>query len=169
MLKFIAISILYFLINGCQMQILSDEDRLYFEKINCKSTTIWTNWQNTGREGCIRGLNTDYKWSFYTKQQCQQILAEWKTAWTRLDRKVIEPENVYPAWMTQENEKLKTISKSKAENKPLPENFKTTEEIFREYPNPCQDSSTFGKEVREYEKIEKEKEKLKQQRNATKN
>ncbi len=104
---------------------------------NCRTITAYEDWF-VDRKSCLRHLNYDTNhYKQYLRLSCQQILEKYKYHWEVADRGI--------------------ISDAKFENKPLPENFKTAEEIFRDYPNPCQDSKIFEQEVKVYEAKQKVK------------
>ncbi len=123
-------------LNGCMFIFDRSHPKLdiLIEKDNCKTEISWINFLRVySRKKCIDRLNENYNHKLYLNRNdwfCQNIVSAYQTSWQKLDQQI--------------------IAKAKAENKPLPEDFKTAEEIFAEYPNPCQNDDNFLKQIDEY-------------------
>lgn len=137
MTKFILCFVILLNLNGCILFLggsQTTERILWNERVLCSTRTEWYTFLPKSRSGCLKSLNTSYNGRYdYSNNLplCQQVLSEYKTAWIKLDQQI--------------------IAESKEKNKPLPDNFKTADEIFAEYPNPCQNDDDFWKEVKKYE------------------
>ena len=137
----IKIIIYVLFLHGCSIDIRSSDVILEEWVDRCKFQRTEDSFWTLSRKRCIRLLNDNYNYRYYRPyllEKCEEIsFHRWKSSWQKLDQQI--------------------TTKTKANNEPLPENFKTAEEIFAEYPNPCQDNQTFWKQVEEYEQKQKTK------------
>ena len=131
------IVVILLLLNGCQFTsvdvLVEREATLCQQAIH--DTNSW--FADLSRQECLRRLNDNHTRYRKYLRSCQYFKNRYKSSWQKLDQQI--------------------IAKAKAEKKPLPDNFKTAEEIFRDYPNPCQDSKIFEQEVKVYEAKQKVK------------